>query len=218
MLRYRCLVLDHDDTTVNSTRLVNYPQFLEALAHFRPGFEMSLEDYLLHCFDPGFYEMCEKTLHYTPQEMEEHLNMWKQYHKTHHPEFFPGIPELIKRQKDEGGYVCVVSHSSDDVIRAAYEHSNVPLPDLIYGAEQPSERRKPSPWPMEQIMEKLHLKPQEMIMIDDMPLGGTMSHAVGVEFACAGWCGTLPQIEAKMRECSDYFFDSVSSLSDYLFI
>lgn len=217
MLRYRCLVLDHDDTTVNSTRLVNYPQFLEALKHFRPGFQMSLEEYMLHCFDPGFYEMCEKTLHYTPQEMAEHLEMWKQYHKTHHPEFFPGIPELIQRQKNEGGYVCVVSHSSDDVIRAAYAHAGVPQPDLIYGAEQPAEKRKPSPWPMEQIMKKLQLQPKDMIMIDDMPLGSTMSHAVGVKFACAGWCGTLPQIEKKMRQVSDYYFETVPDICRFLF-
>ena len=26
-MRYQCLVLDHDDTTVDSTRAVNYPQF-----------------------------------------------------------------------------------------------------------------------------------------------------------------------------------------------
>lgn len=27
MLRYRCLVLDHDDTVVRSAETVNYPQF-----------------------------------------------------------------------------------------------------------------------------------------------------------------------------------------------
>ena len=41
MLRYRCLVLDHDDTTVDSTRSVTYPQFREAMAHFRPEITMS---------------------------------------------------------------------------------------------------------------------------------------------------------------------------------
>ena len=70
MSRYRCLVLDHDDTTVDSTRSVNYPQFQQALAHFRPDTTMTEEEYFLHCFDPGFYEMCRLVLHYTPEEME----------------------------------------------------------------------------------------------------------------------------------------------------
>ena len=45
MLRYRCLVLDHDDTTVDSTRAVNYPQFLEALARYRPELHISEEQF-----------------------------------------------------------------------------------------------------------------------------------------------------------------------------
>lgn len=217
MLRYRCLVLDHDDTTVDSTRSINYPQFLEALAHFRPGFSMSLDEYLMHCFDPGFYEMCEKVLHYSPQEMQAHVEMWKAYHKTHHPKFFPGIPELIAQQKKEGGFVCVVSHSSDDVIRSAYSHGNVPMPDLIFGAEQPAERRKPSSWPMEEILRRLDLGPEEVLMVDDMPLGSIMSHSVGIEFACAGWCSTLPQIEAHMRQHSDYYFSTVQEFYTFQF-
>lgn len=217
MLRYPCLVLDHDDTTVDSTSTVNYPQFLQALSHFRPGFSMSLDEYTMHCFDPGFYVMCERTLHYSPQEMEQHLQMWKNYHKSHHPAFFPGIPELIARQKAAGGYVCVVSHSSDDVIRAAYAHSGVLQPDLIFGAELPPEKRKPSPWPLEEIMQRLSLTPKDLLMVDDMPHGAVMAKAVGVDFAGAGWYGMLPEIETKMRDCSDFFFTDVFEFTDFLF-
>lgn len=217
MLRYPCLVLDHDDTTVDSTRSVNYPQFCQAMTHFRPGFSMTEEEYFLYCFDPGFYEMCRQVLHYTPEEMAEHLQMWKDYHKDHHPPFFPGMPELIRRQKAEGGLVCVVSHSTEDVIRRAYDHAGVPQPDLIFGAEQPEERCKPNPWPMEEILRRFHLQPQEVLMIDDMPQGGRMAHAVGVEFACAGWYGMLPEIEARIRPMADYFFSDIPALTEFLF-
>ena len=37
MLKYPCLVLDHDDTVVASEIAVNYPCFLEGLNKFRPG-------------------------------------------------------------------------------------------------------------------------------------------------------------------------------------
>ena len=217
MLRYRCLVLDHDDTTVDSTRTVNYPQFLEALARFRPGMSMSIEEYMLHCFDLGFYEMCEKVLHYTPQEMEAHYQMWRDHHKTHHPQFYPGIAEVIERQKTEGGYVCVVSHSSDDVIRSAYAHAGISQPDLIFGAELPPACRKPNAWPLLEIMSKLSLDTSDLLVVDDMPLGSVMAHAVGVRFAAAGWYGMLSQIESHMRKCSDLFFEEVSSFYDHLF-
>ena len=123
MLQYRCLVLDHDDTTVDSTHSVNYPQFRDALTHFRPEITMTEEAYFLYCFDPGFYEMCHTILHYTDSEMAEQLQMWKDYHKNHRPAFFAGMPEVIRQQKAEGGIVCVVSHSTRDVIEAAYDHA-----------------------------------------------------------------------------------------------
>jgi len=217
MLRYPCLILDHDDTTVNSTRAVNYPQFCEALAHFRPGMEISEEEFFLYCFDPGFYPMCEQILHYTPEEMQQHIAMWKKYHQTHHPQFFPGIPEIILRQKRMGGAVCVISHSEADVITACYRRADLPQPDLIFGAEYPPHQRKPNPWPLEEILRVLKLRPEDCLMVDDMPHSGIMSKSVGVEFACAGWCGMLPQIEQHMRSCSDYFFSTVEEFSDFLF-
>ena len=44
-MRYRCLILDHDDTVVNSTATIHYPAFLEALKLLRPGVTISLDDY-----------------------------------------------------------------------------------------------------------------------------------------------------------------------------
>lgn len=217
MLRYPCLILDHDDTTVDSTRAVNYPQFRDALAHFRPGAAISEEQFFLYCFDPGFYSMCTDLFHYTPEELEAHMAMWREYHKTHHPQFFPGMPEIIRQQKAEGGLVCVVSHSSADVICAAYDQAGVPRPDLVLGGEQPPERRKPNPWPLEEILRRFRLRPSQCLVVDDMQHGGAMARAVGVEFACAGWCGMVPSIEAHMRRQCDYFFAAVGEFSDFLF-
>lgn len=44
-MRYKCMILDHDDTVVNSTATIHYPAFLEALKLLRPGVTISLEDY-----------------------------------------------------------------------------------------------------------------------------------------------------------------------------
>ena len=217
MLRYPCLVLDHDDTTVDSTRAVNYPQFCEALARFRPHMEISEAQFFRYCFDPGFYAMCEQILGYTPEEMEAHVAMWKAYHQTHHPQFFPGIPEILRRQRAEGGRYCVVSHSEADVILAAYDRAGVPRPDLVLGAEQPPERRKPAPWPLQEIMRRFSLEVKDLLMVDDMPHGGVMARAVGVDFACAGWYGMLPDIEENMRRQCDFFFSTVEAFARFLF-
>ena len=37
MLKYRCLVLDHDDTVVQTMRTLSYPFWCLELEQFRPG-------------------------------------------------------------------------------------------------------------------------------------------------------------------------------------
>ena len=49
MLKYKCLVLDHDDTVVQSMKTLSYPFFCIELEQFRPGAFMSMEDYILEC-------------------------------------------------------------------------------------------------------------------------------------------------------------------------
>ena len=65
-MRYKCLVLDHDDTVVNSTASIHYPAFLEALKILRPGVEpLTLEEYFKEKFDPGLIELCQYSYHMT---------------------------------------------------------------------------------------------------------------------------------------------------------
>ena len=45
MLKYPCLVLDHDDTVVQSETTINYPYFCYILDQFRPGQTITLEEY-----------------------------------------------------------------------------------------------------------------------------------------------------------------------------
>ena len=213
---FPCLVLDHDDTTVDSTKTVNYPQFVEALNHFRPGYTMSLDEYINHCFHTGFYVMCDTVLHYSPEELQEHITMWKAYHQIHHPPFFEGMPQFLQEYRKRGGIVCVVSHSSADVILAAYEAANVPAPDFILGAEQPADQMKPNPWPLQEIMRRYDLSPSDCLVVDDAMLGGQMARNAGVSFACAGWYGMSEEIEACMRTNSDHFFPTVQSFSEFI--
>ena len=43
-LKFPCLVLDHDDTTVNSTATVHYPSFVEYMEQRHGGTTLKLED------------------------------------------------------------------------------------------------------------------------------------------------------------------------------
>ena len=79
MLRYQCLVLDHDDTVVQSMKTLSYPFWCLELEQFRPGVTMSLEDYILECHRVGFADMCRERFHFTEEELKIEHKQWMEY-------------------------------------------------------------------------------------------------------------------------------------------
>ena len=217
MLRYRCLVLDHDDTVTDSTAHIHYPAFLDEMEQMRPGVWMSLQDYFRINFDPGFLPYMTVVLHFTDEELKQEYDIWQSWVQRIVPTVYPGMADIIRRQKAEGGYVCVVSHSVDFNIRRDYRENGLPEPDLVFGWEQPNDRRKPNPWPLLEIQRQLHLKPEEMLMVDDLKPGYDMAQAAGIPFAAACWAYDVPEIKAFMAQYSKLCFDTPEELGKYLF-
>lgn len=215
-LKYKCLVLDHDDTVVNSTATVHYPCFVEYMKKYFPQVHMSLEEYFIKNFDPGVLELFRDIIGLTEEQMIEEQESWNAYVKLHVPEAYPGIRELIENQKAAGGLVCVVSHSYTENILRDYRENHLPLPDLVYGWEYPNEQRKPNPWPLQQIMKRYRLEPKDLLVVDDLKPGYDMAAAVGVPFAAAGWANDIPQIADFMKRNCGLYFKTVQALKEYL--
>lgn len=216
-LKYKCLILDHDDTVMDSTAHVHHPAFLVSLAELRPGHTISLEDYFRMNFHPGFVEYCRRELGFTEAEFDREVEMWKEYVADHIPTAYPGMARIIRHQKELGGLVCVVSHSFDFNIRRDYAANGLPEPDAIYGWELPPERRKPDPWALYQIMERFGLRPEQALVVDDLKPGYDMARAADVPFAAACWAYDVPEIRQFMEcNCAVSFTDP-SDLERYLF-
>lgn len=215
-MKYKCLILDHDDTVVNSTATIHYPAFLEALKLLRPGVTISLDDYFRENFDPGFVPYCVDKLGMTDEEMEREVECWKNYVSKHTAKAYDGIREIIERQKAQGGIVCVVSHSYDFNIRRDYEANRLPMPDMIFGWEYPPQQRKPDTYALRVIAQQYRLQPEEMVMVDDSKPGYDMAKAYGVPFVGAGWATDIMEIREFMKKNSDVYFTSVEELAAYL--
>ena len=215
-MKYRCLVFDHDDTVVNSTATIHYPCFQQFLDEYYPGRSCTLEHYFRQNFDPGFLPMCREEYGMTDADLEVEYRYWQDYVRTRIPAAYPGIREIMERQKAEGGLVCVVSHSVDRNIRRDYEANGLPAPDLVFGWEQPLERRKPEPWPLEEIMRRFALQPRDLLMIDDLKPGYDMALRCGVDFAAVGWANDIPEIEDFMRRNCGLYFKTVPQLAAFL--
>ena len=216
-LRYPCLVLDHDDTAVNSTATIHYPCFCEYTEKFFPHVRMSLEEYLEGNFDPGVVALFQDVVGMTPEQMQDEERYWSRYVQNHIPTAYPGIREILEEQKGRGGKVCVVSHSYSEYIRRDYRANGLPEPDLIFGWDDPKENRKPSPWPLRRIMETYGFRPEELLVVDDLKPGFDMARAAGVPFAAAGWSNDVASIERFMRAHCDLYFKTVAELEEYLF-
>lgn len=215
-MKYKCVVLDHDDTVVDSTRQIHYPAFMVFLEKVRPGVSLSFAEYMQENFNPGFLEFCLEKLAFTEKEMEEEVKFWENYVKGHIPSAYDGFKKLLNSYKAQGGIICVVSHSLSANILRDYKANDLPIPDEIYGWERPIDERKPSPYPIYQIMKKYNLKSNEIIMVDDLKPGYDMARESGIDFAAAGWAYELPKIRDYMMKNSDYYLRKVEELGEII--
>ena len=218
MLKYPCLVLDHDDTVVQSESTVNYPFFVYILDQFRPGAIITLEEYVHGCCHLGFADMCRQWYGFTEQELIDEYKGWQEYILDHVPAPFPGIERIIRRQQEEGGIICVVSHSSDvNILRDYRQHFGME-PDAIYSWDLPEHLRKPSTYALEDIMRRYHLTADQLLVVDDMKPAYEMASAAGVSIAFAAWGRKdYPEISSEMRQLCNYSFDSTCDLEKFLF-
>ena len=216
-MRYKCLVFDHDDTTVNSTATIHHPCFQEFLNIYYPGREITLEEYFNKNFTPGFLEMCRGEYGMDDAMIQVETDFWSEYVKTHVPKAYSGIREIMLRQKQEGGIVCVDSHSFSENILRDFRLNSLPEPDAVFGWELPEEKRKPAPWTLQEIMRRYNLEPGEILMIDDLKPGYDMARAAGTDFAAAMWAHNVPYIKDFMLTNCDNCFGTVSELYDFLF-
>ena len=182
----------------------------------RPEASYTLEDYFRKNFDPGIMALFTGELGFSEQELEGEFRFWQDWVRTRVPSAYPGICEILRRHKDAGGYIAVVSHSMRESIESDYRENDLPEPDIIFGWEQPPEQRKPNTWPLEQIMERFGLEPQELLVVDDLKPGYDMARAAGVPFAAAGWANDIPEIEQFMRKNCDFYCKTVADLDRLL--
>ena len=217
LMKIKCLVLDHDDTTVNSTPCIHYPAFLKILEAVRPASHYSMEEFLIQNFSPGLSSFYRDELGFTDEEMKLEWNIWRDYIRRIIPPFFPGMADVIRRQKENGGLVCVVSHSFPEFIRRDYQAADVPEPDLIFGWDKDRTKCKPNTYPLEEIMRITGCRPEEMLMVDDLKPGLDMAHGCGVKFAGCAWGYDVPQIHKAMADDADWMLYSVDDLSALLF-
>ena len=219
-LPYQCLILDHDDTAVNSTALIHYPSHVESMRQLRPqAAAIGLNGWFLKNFEPGIMNYLRDELGLSEEELQIEYKVWREFNTSRVPPFFPGFLDSLRAFRSRGGIITVVSHSEEDIILKAYRSAQgegAILPDLVFGWDYDETRRKPSPWPVQRILAAFDLSPDQALIVDDLKPGVLMSRTSGVAIAGAGWAHRIPEIHAYMRKNCDLFFNSVEQFGSFI--
>jgi phosphoglycolate phosphatase len=216
-LRRRCLVLDHDDTAVNSTPTIHYPAYCQVLGTLRPGEAPPTLAGFYRILQRGFAKHLRSELCLSPSEVREEERIWRRFVEERVPPFHPGVVEVLQDFQRQGGILVVVSHSDAGIIRRDYA-AGAPTLRLadVYGWDDAEERRKPSAYPLVQTMVRYALAPADVLVVDDLLPGAVMARGADCAAAAAGWAHRIPDIEAAMREACDYFLESPEELRPLL--
>lgn len=217
-LRYKCLILDHDDTMVDSTALIHYPSFLHSMARCRPGVKMTLAQYFEINCDPGIIPYFRDVLKLSEEEMAEEYQDWLDFSAAHHARVYPGMAKIARAQKELGGYICVVSHNREEAVLQDYQREGLPRPDLIYGCDRPKEEQKPHTFPLEDICARLGLEKQDLFMIDDLIPGMEMCRRAGVAVGAARWAHRTPIVGEYLTAHGVPEFSTPQELYQVLFV
>ena len=219
-MKYSCILIDHDDTTVDSTPSIHYPAHVEQMKRLGKEAELlSLKDWFLINYSPGIQSYLADTLGLSPEEQELCYRIWREYTTRDIPEFFKGILNLLSEFRSRGGKIVVVSHSEPDIIESHYEkQTEVPgfFPDRIIGWEGDIEKHKPNPWPVFSVMDEYGLEKNEILVVDDLKPGIEMAVRAGVDSVAAVWSHGIPAITEGLSQMSTYTAESIEGLADIL--
>ncbi len=215
-MRYRCVLIDHDDTSVDSTPHIHHPAHLAQMERIgRVEETLSLEDWFRINYSPGLRPYLDKSLGLTESEKQICYEVWREFTTVSTPPFFPGILAFLEAYRRYGGIIVVVSHSEPDIIRGHYERQNeIPgfLPDMIIGWSGDGRKNKPYTWPVEEVIKEFGFEKKELLVVDDLQPGITMARDAGVDSVAVGWSHGLEEIREDISKKSTYYAESLAEL------
>jgi beta-phosphoglucomutase-like phosphatase (HAD superfamily) len=90
------------------------------------------------------------------------------------------------------------------------------VPDLIFGWGLEPHMRRPSPYPVGETIRQLGLKPQDVLVMNDLKPGVDMAKAGGVDAAEGGWSHDIPSIRDFMKGTGVAYFATVPEFAEVI--
>lgn len=216
-MKYQCLILDHDDTVVQSSREIHYPAFQETLETLRTPSSFTYEDFMRISFDPGVLEYYRNHFGFSEQEIAAELHIWKSHVARTVPAPFEGLVQIIRQFRQQGGIIAISSHNMEQYIRRDYLSIFGFAPDEIFGYDSPDEYVKPHTGGIQYLLDKYSLNVNDCLMVDDLRPGFDMAKSLQLPFAAAGYSIVVETTKSFFKQHADYYLDEPGQLGTILF-
>lgn len=220
-MKYTCLLIDHDDTSVDSSPSIHHLAHMEQMRRLgRENESVGVDQWMKINYSPGILAYLDTVLGLNEEEKALCYTVWREYVQNRIPEFFPGILRILKKFRDRGGHIVVVTHSEEEMVRSHYLHqTEVPgfLPDRIIGWTGDSTKNKPDPWPVFDVMREYGIKKEKILVVDDLKPGIIMAQKAGVDSIGVGWSHRIPEIIEDMRKNCSFYASSIQEFEEILF-
>jgi beta-phosphoglucomutase-like phosphatase (HAD superfamily) len=217
-MKYRCLILDHDDTVFDSGYSVHYQAFINTLRTLKPHLpEPDFIDFNRANFHLGFMRMCRELYGFDEHDFKEEYRIWKAYTQTHQASPFEGFHPLLNQFRSLGGRIAVASFSESSEIERDYrQHFNFE-PDLIYAYDTHKAQLKPSSALIHDVQTRWGLSGEDILVIDDNPIGQVMALKASVDFIYATWSHQDPILIRWIQERNAAYESDVFALHQHIF-
>jgi beta-phosphoglucomutase-like phosphatase (HAD superfamily) len=187
-LRKKCLILDHDDTIINSQESIHYPLFVEVLKILRPNIQpIDFERFIELSNEHGFVKMCRIMYQYTPAEIEFEYQYWKKYSAMMLVPSFDGVKELLEAFVKAGGVIIVYTMNSKVNVLEDYQRLFNIIPDVVIAHDNFYVLKKPYRLSILKALHELNLSVKDCIFIDDTPMLLELKDRLNMDFIAANW-------------------------------
>src|SRR5690554_6922563 len=121
-LKKKCLILDHDDTLINSQETIHYPIFLETLDLLRPSVSYPTFDEFVSLSNKyGFEGYIKKVYQFSDEEVAIEVDLWRHKVNQRQASVFEEVALVVNDFIKANGILIVYSYSESDMIIKDYK-------------------------------------------------------------------------------------------------
>lgn len=217
-MKFKCVIFDLDGTLIDSLQGILDAcniTFEQLGINVKKSYEESKD--FIGAGATEFARRALKGVKVSPElERKVMENFLINYRKTQitSAKPFPKITEMLLKLKKEGKYICIASNKPHMLLEEVVEHLFPTVKFDIALGQKPNTPEKPDPYIIFQILEQLHVDPDECLYVGDSEYDVHTAHNAGLKSVIVRYgYGFYDKPWIKKATC---IIDSVEELKELL--